>query len=658
MTSRFTKWALLLILCIALLLPGMPALASVQAPNAEDLVVQQHIAQNQDQIAGLAIMRLTAGEQTLEQYYGYADVEQHIPVDEETVFEWGSITKLFVWTSVMQQVERGTLELDTDIRTYLPDGFLKPLQYDAPLTLTELMTHTAGFAERNDVLFFDPSEMEELGDALLTLGQPAQIYAPGTVVAYSSYGTALAAYIVECVSGKPFYEYARTEIFTPAAMNDTTLHPTAEERPDLAARRDRVKGYDQNRTSMQNERSYISIYPAGSALGTTGDLVKFARALTPPLGENSPLFARRATLEQMLSPLRTYPDGTPLNSHGFWAETRAGTDYLMHAGNTAAFTGTIRFDPLSRDVLVVLSNTAQDIANHYILADRLLGSLGSDVALLTPGQDANVPTFGSDPALPTLAQDDAIRAQDNAAATTDTTTDTVFDPADIAGTYHSAAWQTGTFTDMRTLFPTFVTLTDDPQVIRVGGLLDEGLAYQRVAPYVYRYAGSDDVPSAMLYFNVQDGEVVAINSITEDLLRVSFAPFVVKYILLGLLILSGVYGIILLLSSLLHKLIKQPQVSRLRRIRNLGGAYLVLVIAALAIMLISVLSNGFMGYSVYRSYLITLGLSVPACVIYLVFMFLELKRHRYSAGQITLATTTGACLLMAAVAVVVLNLWH
>jgi hypothetical protein len=65
-----------------------------------------------------------------------------------------------------------------------------------------------------------------------------------------------------------------------------------------------------------------------------------------------------------------------------------------------------------------------------------------------------------------------------------------------------------------------------------------------------------------------------------------------------------------------------------------------------------------MGYSVYRPYLITLGLSVPACVIYLVFMFLELKRHRYSAGQITLATTTGACLFIAAVAVVVLNLWH
>lgn len=80
--------------------------------------------------------------------YGFADLENNTAIDPETtVFEWGSISKTFVWVSVMQLVEDRKVDLETDIRTYLPDSFLKNLRFAEPVTFLHLMNHTAGFEE-------------------------------------------------------------------------------------------------------------------------------------------------------------------------------------------------------------------------------------------------------------------------------------------------------------------------------------------------------------------------------------------------------------------------------------------------------------------------------------------------------------------------------
>ena len=74
--------------------------------------------------------------------YGFADLENNTAMDPEaTVFEWGSISKTFVWVSVMQLVEDRKIDLETDIRTYLPDGFLKNLRFAESVTLLHLMNH-------------------------------------------------------------------------------------------------------------------------------------------------------------------------------------------------------------------------------------------------------------------------------------------------------------------------------------------------------------------------------------------------------------------------------------------------------------------------------------------------------------------------------------
>lgn len=119
------------------------------------------------------------GQVVLSKGYGYADVEQQIPVSPDTVMEWGSISKLAVWTSVMQLAEQGKLDLNEDIRKLLPEHFLTKLEYDEPITMLHLMNHNAGFEEYMfDMAYQSPEEVRSLEEGL-KLAQPAQIYRPG-----------------------------------------------------------------------------------------------------------------------------------------------------------------------------------------------------------------------------------------------------------------------------------------------------------------------------------------------------------------------------------------------------------------------------------------------------------------------------------------------
>src|SRR6185436_6415293 len=97
---------------------------------------------NKGDIAGAIVVVVKDGQVLLQKGYGYADVEKKMPVDaDRTLFRPGSVSKLFTWTAVMQQVERGKLDLDADVNTYLTQ-FKVPATYPAPLTLRNALTHT------------------------------------------------------------------------------------------------------------------------------------------------------------------------------------------------------------------------------------------------------------------------------------------------------------------------------------------------------------------------------------------------------------------------------------------------------------------------------------------------------------------------------------
>jgi CubicO group peptidase (beta-lactamase class C family) len=181
-------------------------------------------------IAGAAVAVVKDGKLFLAKGYGYADVENGIPVDpEQTLFKVGSVTKLFTWTAVMQLVEQGKLDLDADINTYL--DFRIPDTYPQPITLKHLLTHTSGFEQRLlGSLVTDSDDLMPVREGIISY-MPARVRPPGEAAGYSNYNAMLAGYIVARVSGQPYDQYLQEHIFNHLGMVHATAHwPTP---PDL-----------------------------------------------------------------------------------------------------------------------------------------------------------------------------------------------------------------------------------------------------------------------------------------------------------------------------------------------------------------------------------------------------------------------------------------
>ena len=195
---------------------------------------------------GAVVGLVKDGELIVNKSYGYADLENQVEITTDAVFEWGSATKLLVWTSVMQLVEQGQLDLEEDIQEYLPEGFLTKIQYDTPITMLNLMHHDAGWEDKyTDLFYLSAEKVKPLKDTL-RISEPSQVRRSGEVVAYSNYGVALAGYIVERITGQLFYEYVNEKIFTVLDMKDTAIHPSQKDNVDVAAKRDSIHGYHVN----------------------------------------------------------------------------------------------------------------------------------------------------------------------------------------------------------------------------------------------------------------------------------------------------------------------------------------------------------------------------------------------------------------------------
>lgn len=119
--------------------------------------------------------------------------------------------------------------MQVDIENYLPKNFQYPKSFTEPITLQDLMHHAAGFDDSfTDLMLYQAEEVPSLREALET-ARIKQVYRPGEIVAYSNYGSALAAYIVEEVSGIPYESYVRSHIFEPLEMAHTAIQAEQED---------------------------------------------------------------------------------------------------------------------------------------------------------------------------------------------------------------------------------------------------------------------------------------------------------------------------------------------------------------------------------------------------------------------------------------------
>lgn len=348
-SASFPRW---IQRCVALTLAWLlmalsilPARAVDHTPDLPDLepfLDDVILAQLEELgIPGAAVAVIAKGELRLVKGYGYADREENRPVDgERTLFRTGSVGKLVTWTAVMQLVEAGRLDLHADVNTYL--DFTIPATFAQPITLFHLMTHTPGFEDVGESLFvLLPEQMMPLRQYLIDL-QPARVFPPGTVQAYSNYGTALAGYIVERVSGEPFTDYVERHIFAPLEMEQSTLR-----QPVSAPLSDHLAvGYGSGQTAMMRGGFvFMPPYPAGAMSASAGDMGRFliAHSQEGRYGERAIL--QPDTVHAMQR--RHFAPDPRLDGMGYgWMMQRVnGHEVIFHRGSTFQFNAGIYLLP-------------------------------------------------------------------------------------------------------------------------------------------------------------------------------------------------------------------------------------------------------------------------------------------------------------------------
>jgi len=290
-------------------------------------------------IPNVAVSVVAGGEVIVAKGYGYADLDQQVPVDpHESLFRIGSTSKLFTWTAVMQLVEQGKLDLEVDVNEYLDfeiPASLATAQRQSepgPITLKHLMTHTPGFEDYVTGLF---SLNEE---HVIPLAQhvrkylPARVFPPGEVIAYSNYGAALAAYIVERVSGVPFAPYVAKHIFKPLGMEQSTFEQPLPEH--LAGHMAKAYRYVDGEF---REGSFEFFDGAGSISSTATDMANFMLAHLQDGQFKETSILQEETARNMHSQLFTHHPRLDGIAHGFIEGTYNGKRVLSHGGGTMLY---------------------------------------------------------------------------------------------------------------------------------------------------------------------------------------------------------------------------------------------------------------------------------------------------------------------------------
>ncbi|MDG2539483.1 serine hydrolase [Dyella jiangningensis] len=290
-------------------------------------------------IAGAVAVVVKDGNVVVSKGYGYADVATKKPVDPaSTMFRVASISKLFTWTAVMQLVEQHKLELDADINRYLDIRI--PPRDGKPVTLRDLMTHTAGFEDvLRDRYATDTASLMS-NEAWVKRWVPARIYPAGEVPAYSTYGTALAGYIVQRVSGMPFDTYVERHIFTPLGMQHASFRqPLPNE-----MQADAVPGYRSADASPQ-PFALRTAAPAGALSISGEDMARFmiAHLQFGRAGEAQPL--EQASVKAMHGYLRAAIPSLPGMALGFARMDRDGQVILGHGGDIPDFHSLVALFP-------------------------------------------------------------------------------------------------------------------------------------------------------------------------------------------------------------------------------------------------------------------------------------------------------------------------
>ncbi|MFL5355543.1 serine hydrolase domain-containing protein [Archangium sp.] len=323
-----------LVLVLALTAPAWAEAPRGEEPTALEPLVERLVTRQlaEHRIPGATVAVVRDGRVVLARGYGEADAEHSTPVvADQTLFRVASVGKLFVWTAVMQLAERGRLDLDADVNTYLGDERI-PMTHTKPLTLAHLMAHAGGF-EVPERLWPEGPPPGTLA-AYVKERRPVQVRPPGELSAYSDYGTSLAEHIVERVSGRPFEQYLRENVLGPLGMSRSLFRRTVP--PELAA--DVALGHSlENGSPRARPLAQVMVASSGSMLTTATDVARFMLAHLEGGQYEGHRILREETVRRMHRQHFTHDARLSGWAHGFMELHLNGQRLIGHTGDAYLF---------------------------------------------------------------------------------------------------------------------------------------------------------------------------------------------------------------------------------------------------------------------------------------------------------------------------------
>jgi serine beta-lactamase-like protein LACTB, mitochondrial len=293
---------------------------------------------------GLALAVAVDGKIVYSEGYGYADLEERVPVWPTTKFRIGSISKPLTATALMQLVEAGKLDLDAPVQKYVPSFPDK----GALITVRMVAGHLAGIRHYQGEEMTMQRHYDNVLDGLKIFENDPLVAPPGTQFHYSSYGFNLLSAVIESASGEPFLSYMQEHVFTTMGL----VHTAADQNTQIIEQRSRF--YELAKDGHQENAPYVDNsykWAGGGFLSTAEDLVHFG-CLLMQAG-----FLKEDSLKQLFTSQKT-KSGEETNYGIGWGirKSHSGKRVYEHSGGSVGGTSQLIVYPEEHIVIALVTN--------------------------------------------------------------------------------------------------------------------------------------------------------------------------------------------------------------------------------------------------------------------------------------------------------------
>lgn len=313
-------------------------------------------------IPGLEVAVSVNGQKVWAQGFGYADLENKVPVWPNTKMRIGSVSKLLTSAALGKLMEAGKIDIDAPVRNYIP--YFPKKKYI--ITTHELAGHLAGIRHYRGDEFLNSKHYNSVKAGLKIFMDDSLLFKPGTDYHYSSYGWNLISAAIEGASGVPFLTFMQQKVIDPLNMNQTVPGYNKKiiyHRTQFYALND--QGQIVNAPYVDNSYKWAS----GGFLSTVNDLLKFGNAM---LGNQ---YLSRKTIELLWKPQHTTSGEN--THHGMdWASGKDSKGYYWvgHSGGSVGGTTQFVIYPKQKVIVAVICNLG-DVSYHDIqlkIADKFI----------------------------------------------------------------------------------------------------------------------------------------------------------------------------------------------------------------------------------------------------------------------------------------------